>query len=48
MTRPTLILLPGMPLDAAMWDHQRRHLSALADILIPDLTVADKIGRAHV
>lgn len=44
MTRTTLILLPGMPLDAAMWDHQRRHLSALADILIPDLTVADSIA----
>ena len=28
--RPALILLPGMPLDAALWDHQVRHLGDIA------------------
>lgn len=44
MTKPTLILLPGMPLDAAMWEHQRHHLAAVADIIVPDLTGADTIA----
>lgn len=44
MTRIPLILLPGMPLDAAMWEHQRRHLEAVADITIPDLTGAGSIA----
>lgn len=44
MTRPTLILLPGMPLDAALWDHQVRHLADVAETVVADLTTRDSVG----
>ncbi|MBP2227202.1 pimeloyl-ACP methyl ester carboxylesterase [Azospirillum agricola] len=44
MTRPTLILLPGMPLDAALWDHQARHLAEVAEVRVADLTAHDSVG----
>ncbi len=43
MTKPTLILLPGMPLDAAMWEHQTRHLADIADVSVADLTGHDRV-----
>lgn len=42
--RPTLILLPGMPLDAALWDHQTRHLTDVAETSVADLSDYDSIG----
>lgn len=39
-----LVLLPGMPLDAAMWEHQARHLAEVADISVADLTGADNVA----
>lgn len=44
MSRPTLILLPGMPLDAALWDHQTRHLADIAETGVPDLSGCDSVG----
>ena len=51
--RPALILLPGMPLDAALWDHQLRHLADVADPQVVELadcesiaTMADKVLAA--
>ena len=46
--RLPLILLPGMPLDAALWDHQTRHLADIADVRVGDLTgAASMSGLAH-
>ncbi|PWC87795.1 alpha/beta hydrolase [Azospirillum sp. TSH100] len=42
--RPTLILLPGMPLDAALWDHQVRHLDEVADPRVMELADCDSIA----
>lgn len=42
--RPTLILLPGMPLDAALWDHQIRHLADVADPRVVELADCDSIA----
>ena len=43
MSRPTLILLPGMPLDAAMWAHQSEHLAEVAEVRVADLTAHDSM-----
>lgn len=40
----TLILLPGMPLDAALWDHQARHLGDVAEVRVPTLYHHDSIA----
>lgn len=42
--RLPLILLPGMPLDAALWDHQTRHLGEVADVAVGDLTGHDGVA----
>lgn len=42
--RPALILLPGMPLDAALWDHQLRHLADVADPLVVELAECESIA----
>ncbi|MDQ2105552.1 alpha/beta fold hydrolase [Azospirillum isscasi] len=39
-----LILLPGMPLDAALWEHQTRHLADVADPAVGDLTAHDSMA----
>lgn len=44
MTRPTLILLPGMPLDAALWEHQSRHLADVAVPLVAALSACDSVA----
>lgn len=36
--RIPLILLPGMPLDGALWEHQTRHLADVAEPTVGDLT----------
>lgn len=43
MSKPTLILLPGMPLDAAMWAHQSEHLGEVAEVRVGDLTAHDSM-----
>lgn len=43
-TRPTLILLPGMPLDGALWDHQTRHLAEVAEVRVAGLSGHDSIA----
>ncbi|WP_372398978.1 alpha/beta fold hydrolase [Azospirillum sp. HJ39] len=43
-TRPTLILLPGMPLDAALWDHQVRHLADISDPQVVELAMCSSIA----
>lgn len=43
-TRPTLILLPGMPLDAALWDHQVRHLADICDPQVVELATCSSIA----
>jgi pimeloyl-ACP methyl ester carboxylesterase len=45
MSRQPLILIPGMPLDGALWAHQSAFLGEIADIIIPDHTAADDIGE---
>ena len=42
--RLPLVLLPGMPLDAALWDHQTGHLADVADVRVGDLTRADSMS----
>lgn len=42
--RPALMLLPGMPLDAALWEHQVRHLGELADPQVLELADCDGIA----
>ncbi|CAO3445893.1 alpha/beta fold hydrolase [Azospirillum largimobile] len=42
--RPALILLPGMPLDAALWDHQVRHLADVADPQVVELAECGSIA----
>lgn len=42
--RLPLVLLPGMPLDAALWDHQTRHLADVAAISVGDLTGRDSMA----
>jgi len=44
MTKPTLILLPGMPHDADLWAHQLKHLSEVAVPLVIETHTADSLG----
>lgn len=44
MSKPTLILLPGMPLDAALWTHQTDHLAEVAEVRVGDLTAHDSMA----
>lgn len=41
MSKPTLILLPGLVCDKAVWGHQVEALSSQVDIIIPDLSQAN-------
>lgn len=34
MTNPPLLLVPGVSLDATLWDHQARHLAEVADVRV--------------
>ncbi|HYG85791.1 MAG TPA: alpha/beta fold hydrolase [Azospirillum sp.] len=43
MSTLPLILLPGMPLDAAMWAHQTTHLADVAEVRVADLTKHDSM-----
>lgn len=42
--RIPLILLPGMPLDGALWEHQTRHLADVAEPSVGDLTGQDSMA----
>ncbi|UKJ75775.1 alpha/beta fold hydrolase [Azospirillum brasilense] len=42
--RISLILLPGMPLDAALWEHQTGHLADVAEAAVGDLTGQDSMA----
>ncbi|AWK87061.1 alpha/beta fold hydrolase [Azospirillum thermophilum] len=42
--RQPLVLLPGMPLDAALWDHQTRHLADVAEMRVANLSGRDSIA----
>ena len=44
MSEQNLILLPGMPLDAALWAHQTRHLADVAAPQGPDLSGDESIA----
>ena len=44
MSKPTLILLPGMPLDAALWTHQSDHLGEVAEVRVADLRAHDSMA----
>ena len=44
MNRPVLILLPGMPLDAALWAHQSAHLADVVEVRVGDLTGHDSVA----
>jgi pimeloyl-ACP methyl ester carboxylesterase len=41
--RTTLILLPGLLCDRALWQHQMDHLADLADMSVPDLGSDDSV-----
>jgi pimeloyl-ACP methyl ester carboxylesterase len=41
--RQSLVLLPGLLCDEALWQHQTEHLSDLADTWIADLTRDDSV-----
>ncbi|EWY39609.1 alpha/beta hydrolase [Skermanella stibiiresistens SB22] len=43
MTKSPLILLPGLLCDAALWEHQSRYLTEVADVSVADLTGHDGI-----
>jgi len=43
VSKPTLVLLPGMPLDAALWTHQSDHLAEVAEVRVGDLTAHDSV-----
>lgn len=44
----TLVLIPGLMCDAALWHHPMRHLADVTDCLVPDTCGADTIeGLAH-
>ncbi len=45
MTKPTLVLLPGLLCDAALWRHQSEALEGDAHIVIPDLSAHDDVSR---
>jgi pimeloyl-ACP methyl ester carboxylesterase len=44
MTQVPLILLPGLLCDEALWSHQIRYLSEIADITVADLTGRDSVS----
>jgi pimeloyl-ACP methyl ester carboxylesterase len=44
MTQIPLILLPGLLCDEALWSHQTRYLSEIADITVADLTGRDSVA----
>jgi pimeloyl-ACP methyl ester carboxylesterase len=44
MTKPTLVLLPGLICDAALWSHQIATLGGDAAIIVPDLSSRDVIA----
>jgi len=39
----TLVLVPGLMCDRALWDHQTRHLADVTDCLVPDVRASDTI-----
>lgn len=45
MTKPPLVLLPGMPLDAALWEHPIHHLADVAEPVVGDLTGHESMGE---
>ncbi len=44
MQKPTLMLLPGLLCDAALWAPQTAALADIADIVVADLTQGDSMG----
>ncbi len=44
--RPTLVLLPGLICDAALWRHQLDTLTDIAEVTMPDLTRFDDVRVA--
>ncbi len=48
--RQDLLLIPGLVCDAAVWQHQVRHLSDVAAITVPPVSTADTMTdmAAHV
>lgn len=44
MTKPTLVLLPGLLNDARLWDHQKAALADMAEVMVLDTSVADSVG----
>lgn len=44
MNRIPLILLPGMPLDAALWEHQTQHLAEVAEVSVCMITQANAMA----
>lgn len=42
--RQTLLLLPGLLCDHALWAHQTEQLADIADCHVPDLTAQDSVG----
>lgn len=43
MSKQVLLLLPGLLCDEAVWTHQQRALSAIADSFVPDYKSLDSI-----
>lgn len=43
MTKPHLILVPGLLCDEALWAHQTATLGDLADVVVADITGADTV-----
>ena len=43
MTRPSLVLVPGLQCDAALWSHQEAALSDIAQVTVADVTAEDTI-----
>ena len=43
MSRPTLVLVPGLLCDAAVWEPQRAALAAQADIIVADHGTLDSL-----
>jgi pimeloyl-ACP methyl ester carboxylesterase len=44
MTRPTLLLVPGLLCDAAVWAEQRTALAASADVVVADHGTLDSLA----
>ena len=43
MPNPSLVFLPGLLCDHALWAHQCAHLADVADIMVGDLTRDESI-----